>query len=72
MAVPHIAAGTMQRVFVLAEPRRHVRRREQAAPEIVRPRVIGTLDAIDEVTFGLFADPRPTMAAYVEQRVNLA
>jgi len=72
MAIPHFAAGPMQRVLVLAESRRHVRRREQTACEVVGPRVIRTLDPFDEVTLGLFAQPCAAMTADVEQRVDLA
>ena len=72
VAVPHLAAGAVQRVVVLAEIRRHVRRGEQPSVEVVGPVVIRTLDAIDEMPFGLIAQPRAAMAADVEQRVNLA
>src|SRR5206468_3523994 len=50
--------------------RRHVRRAEKPAGEIVVPRVVRTLDAIRESTFGLEADPCAAMAAHVEQRVD--
>ena len=69
---PNLAAGAMQRIVVLRELGRHVRRREQLAVERVGPVVIRALDAIDEMTFGLIAQPRAAMAADVEQRVNLA
>ena len=60
----------MERVLVLAEIRRHVRRGEQAALEIVGPIVIRALNPLDEVPFGLLAQPRAAMPADVEQRVN--
>src|SRR5262249_24434705 len=54
------------------ESGRHVRRRQQMALEVVGPGVVGTLDAIDEVPLGLFAQPGAAVAANVEQRADLA
>jgi len=70
MSVPDLAARAVQRVLVLAEAGRHMRRRQQAALQIVGPVVIRALDAIDEVALGLLAEPRAAMAADVEERVH--
>src|SRR5207249_4571834 len=72
VAIPHLAAGAMQRIFFLSELRRHVRRAEQTAGEVVVPRVVRTLDAIDEVALRISTDSRAAMTADVEQRVNAA
>src|ERR1035437_6065576 len=69
MAVPDVAAGAMQRVVRFAELRRHVRRGEQLSLKVVRPRVIRALNAIDEMAFGVRADPRAPMTAHVEHGV---
>ena len=70
VSVPDLAAGAMERIVVLAELRRHVRRGEQPSIEVVRPRVVRTLNAIDEVTVGLLAQSRAAVTAHVEQRVD--
>src|SRR5262249_7513050 len=70
VAVPRFTAGSMQRELVFAEIRRHVRRREEAAGEVVRPGVVRALDPSGEMPFGLLAQPCTAMAADVEQRVD--
>src|SRR5262249_41089078 len=47
-----------------------VRRREEAAGEVVRPGVVRALDPSGEMPFGLLAQPCTAMAADVEQRVD--
>ena len=69
---PQLATRAMQRVVVLAEVRRHVRCRQKTSLETVRPVVIRALDAIGEMAGALLTEPRPAMAADVEQRVNSA
>src|SRR5690349_582577 len=62
----------MQRIVLLAEVGRHVRRAEQTSGEVIVPGVIRTLDAIAEPAFRVRADARAAMAAHVEERANLA
>src|SRR5262245_10729592 len=69
--VPGLAASSMERIVLLAEFRRHMRRREQPSIEVVRPRVIGALDATGEMTFRLLAQLCAAVTAHVEQRVDL-
>jgi len=68
--LPDATTSAMQRVIIFAEPGRHVRRGQQPASQIVCPRMVGTLDALDEMPVGLLAQARAAMTAHVEQRVN--
>src|SRR5438094_3120675 len=72
MAVPDVASRSVQRILVLPEIGRHVRRGKKPSAEIVRPRVIRTLNPIREMAVGLIADARAAMTADVEQRVHLS
>ena len=74
MSVPFVRINRQQRILGLVEVRNvlHVRRADQPPIEIVRPRVIRTLNALDEAAFGLLAEARAAVAAHVEQRVNRA
>ena len=74
VAVPHVRVHPVQRVFLLAEVRHflHVRRADQAAFEVIRPRVVGTLDAPGERAFVFRAQLRAAMPAHVVERMHTA
>src|SRR5262245_1366309 len=72
VSVPGLAACPMERIVLLAEFRRHMRRREQPSIQVVRPRVVGALDAAGEMTFRLLAQPCAAVTTDVEQRLDLA
>ena len=60
----------MERILLLGKIGRHVWRAEQAPCEVVIPRMIRTLNPIDEVSLRLRANSGATVAAHVEERVN--
>jgi hypothetical protein len=69
---PFIRGHTLKWIVPAGKVRHlvHVRRADQLSVQVVRPRVVGTLDGAVKDPLGLRADACSSMPAHVEERVH--